>query len=281
MEFTPEEGKVLSADCPTLLLPGLSIGNVGQLAVDLLISSIGADRVGFLDEPSLLPCVGNDAYGPEPGGVLALPLEAYDSPGHALTLIQQRSPVVRGMMIEFAKKLADFVSSTGKKHVIVLSSLDSGRMKQIAASSEMQVYYVSSVNNDGTDDDCESLGFKRLEEYEPTQRRWSYLNELAEGNPVQGDDLDFEDELGHDDYYPGLPFAALFACCKAKGLKVTCLLCYCSEGDNIADSFQLAGAACKLLKLTPDRFLGHVQGEWNIPLSWKTVYGPPPDSSLF
>lgn len=33
-------------------------------------------------------------------------------------------------------------------------------------------------------------------------------------------------------------------------MKVTCILCYCSEGDNIPDSFQLAEASCKLLGLS-------------------------------
>lgn len=37
---------------------------------------------------------------------------------------------------------------------------------------------------------------------------------------------------------------------QAKGLKVTCLLCYCSEGDNISDAFQLADAVCKLRRLS-------------------------------
>jgi len=37
---------------------------------------------------------------------------------------------------------------------------------------------------------------------------------------------------------------------QAKGLKVTCLLCYCSEGDNTSDAFQLADAACKFLRLS-------------------------------
>ncbi|KAG6526740.1 hypothetical protein ZIOFF_016741 [Zingiber officinale] len=306
MEFALEEGRHLSADCPVLLLPGLSIGNVGQLAVDLLISSTAAKRVGFLDAPFLLPCVGNDAYGPEPSGLLSLPLEllksingrsvdvctdpssylpftVYESTQHALTLIQQRSPVVKGMMVEFSKEMADFVSSIGKKHIVILSSLDSGRLKKIVASSDMQVYYISSVNSDGTDAECERLGFKRLEEYDSTQRRWAYLNELAEGKLVQDDEINLEEELVDDDYYPGLPFAALLSCCKAKGLKVTCLLCYCSEGDNIPDSFQLADAACKLLKLTPDKLSGdaNAQGGWIVPLSWKTVYGPPPDMSLF
>lgn len=43
---------------------------------------------------------------------------------------------------------------------------------------------------------------------------------------------------------------------QAKGLKVTCLLCYCSEGDNIPDAFHLAEAACKLLRLSPENFHG-------------------------
>lgn len=43
---------------------------------------------------------------------------------------------------------------------------------------------------------------------------------------------------------------------QAKGLKVTCLLCYCSEGDNTPDAFHLAEAACKLLGRSPNEFQG-------------------------
>ena len=57
--------------------PALSIGNVGQLAVDLLISSARARRVAYLDEPSVLPCAGNDAFGPDAVGDLALALEGW------------------------------------------------------------------------------------------------------------------------------------------------------------------------------------------------------------
>lgn len=59
--------------------PALSIGNVGQLAVDLLVASTRAERIGYLDTPYVLPCVGNDAYGPVPNGELALPLEGLHS----------------------------------------------------------------------------------------------------------------------------------------------------------------------------------------------------------
>ena len=57
--------------------PALSIGNMGQLAVDLLISSSRARRVAYLDEPSVLPCAGNDAFGPDAVGDLALALEGW------------------------------------------------------------------------------------------------------------------------------------------------------------------------------------------------------------
>lgn len=153
-------------------------------------------------------------------------------------------------MVTFAKKFANFLVRSGKQHVIVLSSLDSGRRKNIDASrctsctsysicfnislplscllhidvhfvmlhvpifSGMQIYYISSVSDDGTDTDCENLGFEKLAEYNPSQRRWKYLTSLTEGATPQEDVISDEDELLEDDYYPGLPFAALFSCCK-------------------------------------------------------------------
>ncbi|KAG5097939.1 hypothetical protein JHK82_047793 [Glycine max] len=101
---------------------------------------MGSERVGYLDDPNILPCVGNDAYGsfPFPQGDLALPLEAYDSLSNALTIIQQRSPVVKvspeGMMIEFAKNMANFLVGSGKKHIIVFSRLYFGKWKKVDMS---------------------------------------------------------------------------------------------------------------------------------------------------
>ncbi|GAA0141204.1 chaperone [Lithospermum erythrorhizon] len=277
MEVFIEEGKHIDEKCSTLLLPALSIGNVGQLAVDVLIPTLKAERIGYIDDPNVLPCVGNDAYWPSPIGKLALPLEAYQSSAHSLTLLQQRSPVVKGMMVEYAKNLADFAAASGKKHVIVLSSLDFGQWKTIDMSNGLQIYYISSSGTDGQDEECERLGWKRLQEYNSQQRSWKLLSSLAEGST---DQEDFE-ELEEEDYYPSLPFAALFSCFKAKGLKVTCLLCYCSEGDNISDALQLADAATKLLRVSPPDSHGDEANKWVIPLSWQSVYGPPPDMSIF
>ncbi|KAL6637930.1 hypothetical protein ACP70R_025502 [Stipagrostis hirtigluma subsp. patula] len=281
MEYAVVEGESFSPSCSTLIMPALSIGNVGQLAVDLLISSARAKRVAYLDEPSVLPCAGNDAFGPDAVGDLALALEAYESTYHRLAFIQQRSPVITGMAVSFAKNVADFISSIGKEHIIILSSLDSGRRRVIDASSNMQVYYLSSCKEDGSDPEYEKLGWKKLEEYDPTQPQWKCLDSLLAGDGLSEDMVGDSDEMTINDYYASLPFAALFSACKAKGLKVSCVLCYCSEGDNMPESFQLAEAACKLLGQGPEQFHGNGSNGWTIPLSWKSVYGPPPDMSIF
>lgn len=54
--------------------PALSVGNAGQLAVDLLICRT-ASKAGYLEEPHVLPCVGNDPFGPSADGDLAVALE--------------------------------------------------------------------------------------------------------------------------------------------------------------------------------------------------------------
>ncbi|XP_047967770.1 proteasome assembly chaperone 2 [Salvia hispanica] len=280
MELYLEDGKQLSPKSSTLILPALSIGNVGQLAVDLLISSLKAEKVACLDDPNVLPCVGNDAYSPSPLGKLALSLEAYEASSSELTLVQQRSPVVKGMMMAYAKNIANFAAANGKKHIVLLSSLDFGRWRNIDMSSGLQIYYLSSSNLDGTDAECESLGWKKLQDYDPAVRMWKYLDTLAQEVSVPDEDSPFE-ELGDEDYYPSLPFAALFSCFKAKGLKVTCLFCYCSEGDNIPEAFSMAEAAGKLVGLND--FLGkdNGAGKWITPFSWQSVYGPPADMTMF
>ena len=42
--------------------PCVSIGNVPQLAADLIINTLQLSRAGYLHHPGLLPLVGNDAF---------------------------------------------------------------------------------------------------------------------------------------------------------------------------------------------------------------------------
>ncbi|XP_070370629.1 proteasome assembly chaperone 2 [Equus asinus] len=46
----------------TLLMPAVSVGNVGQLAVDLIISTLNMCKIGYFYTDCLVPMVGNNPY---------------------------------------------------------------------------------------------------------------------------------------------------------------------------------------------------------------------------
>lgn len=75
-----------AADCLSRAQPAVSVGNVGQLAVDLLISTLNMARVGHFHTDCLIPMAGNNPYATcaEEAGQLSTSAE-----GKALT----RTPV--------------------------------------------------------------------------------------------------------------------------------------------------------------------------------------------
>lgn len=58
------------------LIVGLpSLGNVGQLGADILISTLGAKRVGYIHSKCILPLIGNDPHVIDTSGVLHVAAE--------------------------------------------------------------------------------------------------------------------------------------------------------------------------------------------------------------
>ena len=47
---------------PVLFQPAISVGNVGQLACDLLIATLDVEKVGYFCSPCFLPIVGNNPF---------------------------------------------------------------------------------------------------------------------------------------------------------------------------------------------------------------------------
>jgi proteasome assembly chaperone 2 len=246
MEFVRPGGDGHLRNASTLLLPAVSIGNAGQLAVDLLVSTLGVRRAGFLEEPHVLPCVGNDPFGPSAEGKLTVALEVYEYEDQGLSIVQQRAPVVKGAMMKYAKNMAAWAACEGIKEVIVLSGLDSGK-RQRHDMDLSQIQYISTASKDGSDGRCEALGWKRLEQYLPLSEAWQFLDRDSVTDSVVDNELSPDIHLTDDAYFPGLPFASIFSSCKAEGLKVVCVLCFCAEGDNVPDAFLIADAVQQYL----------------------------------
>jgi proteasome assembly chaperone 2 len=73
---SPPSAPVPELKASTLIFPSVSIGNVPQLAIDLLITTLKIPLVGYLPSPYLVPCAGTreDPTGTTKGGI-ACPLE--------------------------------------------------------------------------------------------------------------------------------------------------------------------------------------------------------------
>jgi hypothetical protein len=110
-----------------------------------------------------------------------------------------------------------------------------------------QIQYISTASKDGLDGRCEALGWKRLEQYLPLSEAWQLLDRDSVTDPMVDNELSPEIHSTDAAYFPGLPFASIFSCCKAKGLKVVCVLCFCAEGDNVPDAFLIADAVQQYL----------------------------------
>lgn len=92
----------------TLVLPSVSVGNVGQLSVDLLISNLNLQKIGQIFSPAFVPIVGADAYD-ERSNELVTAIDIYAGIEKRIAVVQIRSPYVGGLA-EFFRELARFVT---------------------------------------------------------------------------------------------------------------------------------------------------------------------------
>lgn len=119
----------MSFEGTVCVIPSISIANIPQLAVDVLLHSLDFEKKATLSDKYLYPFVAPvDHVAGEPlvGGV-STGLEAYVSPKHKITVLQQRSPVLPGYATDHVTEvLVPFVVGGGFSRVVLLNLLDAG-----------------------------------------------------------------------------------------------------------------------------------------------------------
>lgn len=114
----------------TLIIPVVSTGNVGQLAVDLFLSSGRAqspalvEKVGYLDTELVAPVAGYEVFGPGQPPRLCVNLELHRFASRGVTLLQQRGPVLPGEERAFARELVRWARESGFKDILALTGAD-------------------------------------------------------------------------------------------------------------------------------------------------------------
>lgn len=108
----------------TLILPSISIGNVGQLAIDMIITTLNCKRIGSIESQCLFPVAGDQAA----------QIEVYATEHY--TILQIRSNIIYGLHQQFIDEL----KALRFKATIVLTGLDSTRILQKVSVNPKELY---------------------------------------------------------------------------------------------------------------------------------------------
>ncbi|XP_063155148.1 proteasome assembly chaperone 2 [Candoia aspera] len=248
----------------TLLMPAVSVGNVGQLAIDLVISTLHLPKVGYFYTDCLVPMVGNNPYATteEDATELCINAEVYAAMSKELVVLQIRSPFIKNKYRHFCQILLSWVKNCEFSKVVLLSSSHAYQRNDQQLHGTALRYLISPAVEKTVGDVLERLSGSELEQI-PTF-------------PGVNDDKIF--------YIPGGGITKLlFTESCSKGIPLVVLLKFCSEGDNIPDALALADYLNESLQLiAPQSSSSQAKSSrWKIPSSWKLLFGSGLPSSLF
>jgi proteasome assembly chaperone 2 len=261
-----EEDVAIHFSQTTLITSIPSVGNVGQLALDLLIRNIpNTIRVGYIQSPYVLPMVGNDAFGESEEGRLHLAAEVYVMLDYNYTLLHIRSPIVKHKL--FAKELVSWVKREGFIRWLILASANaSWRMDQLLSE-------VQQSNNTQISVRCKIAGGNEWKNSELV-KVVPPLDDLAPQH--HSSSVHSEEE---EKFLTGLK-RELITAAENEHVSTCLILVLCNEGDNLPHGTFLAEIVSTYVL-----FAGDVEKarslKWTMPSSWKFLYGPPPSSSLY
>ncbi|XP_036085722.1 proteasome assembly chaperone 2 isoform X2 [Rousettus aegyptiacus] len=145
----------------TLLMPAVSVGNVGQLAIDLIISTLNMCKIGYFYTDCLVPMVGNNPYATseEDSAELSINAEVYSLPSKKLVALQLRSIFIKYKSKPFCEKLLSWVKSSNCAKVIVLSSSHSYHRNDL----QLRRYLLTPSMQKSVQNKIKSLNWEEME----------------------------------------------------------------------------------------------------------------------
>ncbi|KAF8737391.1 hypothetical protein AX14_012891 [Amanita brunnescens Koide BX004] len=239
-----------------LVIPIVSVANVSQLAVDLLIASLSLKYVATLDPSYFIPVIGGRDDG-VPG--ITTPFELYTNDIVNVAVIQQRSPVLKSRKQEFADSLVAFIKTSGVSAVLFLSGVD------VSDRTDSQMFTPTyKIQPPGSE--LATSALKKINALPiPT-----YSSPVSQ-HPRAGDDTSIPFIPGG-----GLTRRILSSLPKNWSIPTATLLQFVSEGDNRGDAHLLAAAVAKVLDID------HAISEWKRPGSWEQgLFGTPHEQTLY
>jgi len=242
-----DEGSTAGA---TILIADVSLGNVGQLAADLIVTTLQLERVGFFDDDAVLAVVGA-----EEGGKLCTSIEIYGGK-EGVFVLQQRAAVVPSQAEAFAARMSGWLASAKFSTVLVLTSLSASlRTDRQLAGENYQMTAACALRDGASSKRVAELNWEVLNE-DDIQEGHAHAHAQVEGPPPA-------EAVMHE---ATAVARGLFNECGDANVDCTLLLAYCEEGDNVADGVQMA----ECVRAYMGEKLGAVAG-WKAPPSWRVM----------
>ncbi|XP_014794237.1 PREDICTED: proteasome assembly chaperone 2 [Calidris pugnax] len=249
----------------TLLMPAVSVGNVGQLAIDLVISTLGMTKVGYFYTDCLVPMVGNNPYATaeENSMELSINAEVYSLPSKKLVVLQIRSPFIKNKYRPFCQTLLSWVKSSKCARVILLSSSHAYQRDDEQLLGTPLRYLLTPDLEKAVGGLMQELNWKEMEKV----AAYPGINDTEKVLHIPGG---------------GITKLLFIESC-SKGIQMAVLLKFCSEGDNIPDAFALVNYLNEWLQLIKSESNNSTDtsSQWKIPSSWRLLFGSGLPPALF
>ncbi|PVU99656.1 hypothetical protein BB559_000518 [Furculomyces boomerangus] len=254
-----------------LVLPAVSIGNVPQLSVDLIISTAQLLRIGALESEFVCSLYGKGAYS-HCKQYPSLALEVYQTQDGKYTFVQSRTPPLKGMKKLFAKQIIDFYQKNKFKDLVLLASgnaalcddlvLDGPKAKVFRIGNENSEFCLNLEKNGiplvNLYSGSASL---KLEKMEISDTKSSSIE-----NKMETDDLQLK-KITKDNFINSGISRCIITECVKNDKTASILLMFVNEGDNVPEAIvysSMVNAATGILD-------GHAGIEWIPPPSWELL----------
>ncbi|XP_057332901.1 proteasome assembly chaperone 2 [Microplitis mediator] len=232
-----------------LIIPAVAVGNVGQLALDLLITSMSMRKIGHVINSCFIPILGADPY-VKNSSSLCTSCDIYCQQTKKIVAIQIRSPVVKNLQ-SFFDELKKFIEEKKISQVAILTSGWSHTRSDIQIRTEPMRYLASPSIQMTSGKLFESLDWLELES--TTNAEGTECVSIAGG----GFALKLHEFLVQNK------------------IPSVVILRFCSEGDNVPDAVAFVDYLNKWLSF------GFDSSKVKFPDSWEFLFGNPAPLDIY
>jgi len=222
------------------IMPAISVGQVGQLAVDLLLSNLGDEvtKIGDIYSDAILPIIGRQDRQTDKG--LCTGLELYESKTHKLIILHQRAPFVKGRIPSFRRRLISWIKNSLFSKVFLFTGVSSHIRKDADLSGSLFRF----LTTDG-----------ELKTKFSTDYNWKeYTTKKSEDT--------------NDFLIPGSGILkSLHEDCIKEEISFSSFIVFCNPGNTIREATQLVEHMLKFMNITDyDSRRGlKMPGSWDFP----------------